>query len=133
MRLHQIILIGLAVAGCASAADPVERGKYLVTEVAKCQDCHTPRTADGSPDQAKWLKGTTLDFAPIHEIPTWHKTSPDLTGSSPLFKRWGDKGLTTFLMTGKNPRGHEADPPMPAYHLSQEDADAIVAYLKSLP
>ena len=38
-----------------------------------------------------------------------------------------------FLETAKNPRGGTAGPPMPAYTLSRDDADAIVAYLKSLP
>lgn len=115
------------------ASDPVARGKYLVEQVAKCQVCHTPRLASGELDKTNWLKGAELDFAPTHEIKTWHKKSPDLTGSSPLFKRWADKGITNFLVTGKNPRGGAADPPMPTYTMTQQDAEAITAYLKSLP
>ena len=116
----------------AADNDKVERGKYLVVEIAKCQDCHTPRGEMGKLDESKWLKGTTLDFAPISEVPGWHKTSPDLTSSSRLFQRWGEEGLVKFLTTGKNPRGGAADPPMPAYTMKQEDAEAVVAYLKSL-
>lgn len=115
------------------STDQVARGKYLVEQVAKCQECHSPRTASGELDKANWLKGAELDFAPIHEMKTWHKKSPDITGSSALFKRWTDKGVTNFLLTGKNPRGGAADPPMPAYTMSQQDAEAITAYLKSLP
>ena len=127
-------IILTVVGGLIHAADDkVERGKYLVEEVSKCQDCHTPRNADGSFDKAKWLKGATLDVAPIKEMAGWHKTSPDLTGSSRLFERWQVKGLTEFLMTAKNPRGGKADPPMPDYHMNKEDAEAVVAYLKSLP
>jgi mono/diheme cytochrome c family protein len=117
----------------ALAQTPVERGKYLVEEVAKCQACHTPKTAEGALDKTKWLKGATLDFAPMHEVEGWHKTAPDLTGPSNLFKRWQAQGLVNFLMTTKNPRGNKADPPMPDYHLSKDDAEAIVAYLQSLP
>src|SRR5581483_11188099 len=80
-----------------AADEKVERGKYLVEEVAKCQDCHTPRATDGTLDKDKWLKGATLDFAPMHEVPGWHKTSPDLTASSRLFERWQAKGITEFL------------------------------------
>ncbi len=116
----------------AADNDKVERGKYLVEEIAKCQDCHTPRGETGQLDQSKWLKGTTLDFAPINPVPGWHKTSPDLTSGSRLFQRWGEEGLVKFLSTGKNPRGGAADPPMPAYTMKQEDAEAVVAYLKSL-
>ena len=38
-----------------------------------------------------------------------------------------------FLQTARNPRGGKAGPPMPAYTVSAEDAEAIAAYLKSLP
>jgi mono/diheme cytochrome c family protein len=134
MRGYAALLFsGMALAGLALADDQVDRGKYLVEEVAKCQACHTPKTADGTLDKTKWLKGATLDVAPMHDVPGWHKTAPDLTGSSNLFKRWEAKGLITFLMTTKNPRGGKADPPMPDYHLSKDDAEAIVAYLQSLP
>jgi mono/diheme cytochrome c family protein len=116
-----------------AADDKVEKGKYLVEEVSKCQLCHTPRNADGSYDKTKWLKGATLDFSPMHEVEGWHKTAPDLTGASRLFERWQVKGMVDFLMTAKNPRGGKADPPMPDYHMNKEDADAVVAYLKTLP
>jgi mono/diheme cytochrome c family protein len=128
-----LLLTGIALAGLTWADDQIDRGKYLVEEVAKCQECHTAKTAEGTLDKTKWLKGATLDVAPMHEVPGWHKTAPDLTSTSSLFKRWEAKGLVTFLMTTKNPRGNKADPPMPDYHLSKDDAEAIVAYLKSLP
>lgn len=133
MRILFLVAAALsAVCAATSADDPVARGKYLVEEVGKCQVCHTPKTTTGELDKASWLKGTTLDFAPIKEVKGWHKTAPNITSSSPLFTRWGEKGLVEFLKTGKNPRGGAADPPMPTYTLSQADAEAIVAYLKSL-
>lgn len=138
MRFPSAFVLGgitalLATSLIHAADDKVEKGKYLVEEVSKCQICHTPRNADGSYDKAKWLKGATLDFSPTHEIEGWHKTAPDLTGSSRMFERWQVKGMVDFLMTAKNPRGGKADPPMPDYHMSKEDAEAVVAYLKSLP
>jgi Cytochrome c len=119
---------------CAGAAelDQLSYGKYLANEVAKCQDCHTPRTESGEFDTTKWLKGATLDIAPTHETKGWHKTSPDITSSGRLFARWGDEGLVKFLETGVGPSGHAADAPMPAYKLRSDDAAAIVVYLKSL-
>src|SRR5947209_1908591 len=124
----------IAVACCAVAADQkVERGRYLVEEVGKCQECHTPYTEKGELDKTKWLKGAVLNFAPINPVQGWHKTSPDLTGSSRLFERWKEEGIVKFMMTGLNPRGGKADAPMPTYKLTQEDAEAVVAYLKSLP
>lgn len=114
------------------ASDQTERGKYLVEEVAKCQDCHSPRLPDGQFDRTKWLKGSVLGFQPIEPIKEWHKTAPDLTSSGRLWQRWKEKGIVEFLKTGLGPSGHKADPPMPTYNLKPEDAEAIVAYLKTL-
>jgi mono/diheme cytochrome c family protein len=113
------------------AETPLERGKYLVENVAVCSDCHTPKV-DGKPDASKQLKGSTLGVQPIGEIKGWHKTAPDISGTSPLFQRWGDDGFKKFMETGRNPRGGSADPPMPQYRFTPEDADAIVQYLKTL-
>jgi hypothetical protein len=49
-----------------------------------------------------------------------------------LFTRWGDDVFKKFLETGLNPRGHAADPPMPQYRFSPQDAAAILQYLKSV-
>jgi mono/diheme cytochrome c family protein len=111
----------------------MQRGKYLVEEVARCQECHTPKVEGGAFDKTKWLKGAKLEVAPIGTIAGWHATSPDLTSTSALWTRWGQDGVTKFLETAKNPRGGKADPPMPAYMMSHDDADAIATYLKSLP
>ncbi|MDR1990297.1 MAG: c-type cytochrome [Acidobacteriaceae bacterium] len=123
------------MAGAAVAAQDakVQRGKYLVEEVARCQECHTPRTETNDFDRTKWLKGGKLVAAPETPIRGWHQTSPDITSTSPLWQRWGEDGVAKFLETAKNPRGGGAGAPMPAYTLSADDAAAIAAYLKSLP
>jgi hypothetical protein len=132
-RLPIVLVLALAaVPFAALASDQTDRGKYLVEEVGKCQDCHTQRLPDGQLDRSKWLKGAVLGFQPIEPVKDWHKTSPDLTSSGRLFKRWGEKGITEFLKTGLGPSGHHADPPMPTYTLKSEDAEAIVEYLKTL-
>lgn len=111
----------------------IERGKYLVEEVGRCQECHTPKTEAGEFDTTKWMKGATLVGVPATPIAGWHQKSPDITSTSALWARWGQDGFSKFLQTAKNPRGGKAGPPMPAYMLKAEDADAIAAYLKSLP
>lgn len=135
MRIRQLALgvlaAALALAGHARAESALERGKYLVDEVSKCGDCHTPMV-EGKPDATKYLKGAVLPFQPIGEVKGWHKTAPDLTPGSRLWQRWGEKGLVNFLTTGKGPTGNLADPPMPTYMLKADDAAAIVEYLKSL-
>jgi mono/diheme cytochrome c family protein len=124
-------LFGLIFSASAFAETPLERGKYLVEEVGKCGECHTPKV-DGKPDESKLLKGAVLNFAPIEPVEGWHKTSPDLTSTARLWTRWKDEGMLKYLQTGLGPNGKPAEAPMPAYKLKPEDADAIVQYLKSL-
>ncbi|MBM3725437.1 MAG: cytochrome c [Acidobacteria bacterium] len=131
----------IAALGCSAGlllaqdkAALIERGKYLAEQVGKCQECHTPRKETRELDTSQWMKGATLDFQPIGaEPPGWHKKSPDLTPTSRLWTRWGDDGMKKYLTTGLTPTSNKpAGPPMPAYTLRPEDADAIIAYLKSL-
>ena len=112
--------------------DKVARGKYLVEEIAKCQDCHTPKMDNGTFIKSQWMKGSTINLMPAAPIAGWHSTAPDITPAGAVWKRWGDEGMTTFLETGKSPRGGKANPPMPTYTLKREDAEAIVAFLKSI-
>ena len=124
----------LALLGFRAAAesDRVARGKYLVEEVSRCQECHTPRLADGQFDRAKWMKGATLNVQPIEPIKGWHKTAPDITGISRIFQKWGEPALVKFFQTGLSPVNKNAEPPMPIYTMKPEDAEAVVEYLKTL-
>jgi len=104
----------------------VERGKYLVVEVARCGDCHTPMNEKGEPVQAEWLKGSVLGFKPTSPMP-WATQSPSIVG----ILGWEQPDAVKFFMTGKY-LGQSPRPPMPEYHLSKPDAEAVVAYLRSL-
>jgi mono/diheme cytochrome c family protein len=139
MRCKYILALApLALAAsCAWGADQpdakVERGRYLVEQVAKCQDCHTPRMMDSNDlIKSQWLKGAPVSFTPVVPPPNWHSKAPDITSTSPLWSRWGEEGMVKFFETARNPRGNHADPPMPEYTLSHDDAVAVAAYLKSL-
>jgi mono/diheme cytochrome c family protein len=117
----------------ADAQDPVAYGKYLVEEVARCADCHTPEAADGSRDASKVMKGKVIDVRPIKPMGHWHKVSPDITPSGKLWASWGGgEAIKKYLMTGVSPTGHAAGAPMPPYKLKEADAAAIVAYLQTL-
>lgn len=112
-----------------AAPSSMERGKYLVTSVGECSDCHTPRLKDGRFDETRLLQGSVLGFAPTAPMPAWAPKSPAIAGGP---EGWTRDELVTFLETGKNPRGQFARPPMPAYRLSNEDARDVADYLLSL-
>ena len=106
----------------------IQRGKYLVTGIAGCGDCHTPMNEKGEPVAGQRLKGATLTFGPLVPFPAWAKTTPDIAG----LEGWDNKTAIELLMTGKGPGGQPPRPPMPQYHMNSADAAAVVAYLKSL-
>jgi mono/diheme cytochrome c family protein len=107
----------------------VARGKYLVEEVAKCIECHTPRDARGNLDTHAWLQGAPIWIMPVQHIPNWADRAPALAGL-PSFT---DAEVERVLEKGIGPEGEELRPPMHTYHMSPADAKAIIAYLKSLP
>jgi mono/diheme cytochrome c family protein len=107
----------------------IERGRYLVEEVAKCPECHTPRKPDGELDGAAWLRGSPIWIRPVAPIPNWADTAPALAGL-PSFT---DAQVEKVLEDGTGPNGEPLRPPMHIYHLSPPDARAIAAYLRSMP
>jgi mono/diheme cytochrome c family protein len=132
-KLGLAAVLSLAALPLAAADDgKVERGRYLVEEVGRCQECHSPKLETGEFDRSRWLKGAVLEVQPVQPIQGWHKTAPDLTAASRLFQRWGAENLVKYFVTGLNPQGKPADRPMPTYKLKQDDAEAIVEFLKSL-
>jgi Cytochrome c len=118
-----------ATARNARASGDVERGRYLVEEVAKCPECHTPRKPDGELDGGQWLQGAPIWIRPVAPIPNWADHAPTLAGL-PSFT---DQAMKNVLEKGIGPNGEDIRPPMHIYHMNPADAKAIIAYLKSLP
>jgi|GEM_PF-432261 Cytochrome c. len=105
----------------------VERGRYLVNSVGLCADCHTPRNERGEFVQELWLEGAALGFAPTVPMP-WAPAAPPIAG----LRAMTDDEAKTFLTTGVRPNGTKPLPPMPEYRFSESDAEAVVAYLRTL-
>ena len=105
----------------------IQRGKYLVENVAMCADCHTPRDDKGQFDRTQWLQGNVLDFKPDHKMPFAAVAVP--IAGLPGFT---DEQALKFLETGIDLTGKLAMPPMPPYRFKHEDAVAVLAYLRSL-
>jgi mono/diheme cytochrome c family protein len=118
----------LAVAVPPAAAGDVQRGKYIVTHVAMCGQCHTPHDDKFEPDQSRELQGSALPFGPLFTIP-WAPVAPPIAG---LPTGWTEAGVVKLLMTGEGRFGKRLAPPMPQFRMTKQDAEAVVAYLKSL-
>jgi mono/diheme cytochrome c family protein len=122
------VLAGPKPRATSASATALARGKYLVENIGLCGDCHTPRNEKGEPVKEQWLQGGTLDFKPIVPMPVWADKTPAIAG----LPGWEREAAIRFLMTGVAYNGLPGRPPMPQYRFNQADAEAIVAYLKSL-
>jgi mono/diheme cytochrome c family protein len=106
----------------------IERGRYLVEEVAKCTECHTPRDSNGQLDHSRWLQGASIWIMPVHPDQNWAERAPALAGFPGLTEAQGEQ----VLENGVGPNGLPIRPPMHIYHMKHDDAVAIIAYLQSL-
>ena len=111
----------------ASSAQ-IERGRYIVENVAMCERCHTPRDENGNALQSKWLEGGPTQLQPTYNSPLWAKIEPRIAGSPP----GTDAEFITLLTTGVTRFHRPPNPPMPPFHMTREDAEAVLAYLKSI-
>ncbi|MDH7794246.1 MULTISPECIES: c-type cytochrome [unclassified Beijerinckia] len=105
----------------------VERGRYLV-EIGVCASCHTKPNADGHLNQSMHLAGGKRS-GPYNTA----NLTPDVeTGLG----SWTEAQIVDALRNGKRPSGEPIRFPMGIFfyrHLSDKDAHAIAAYLKSIP
>jgi mono/diheme cytochrome c family protein len=138
MRIRCLpLIVAIAILGLpalpAAAETQVERGKYLVT-IAGCNDCHTPGALLGKPDFARTLGGSDVGFGiPAVGVFVGQNLTPDKeTGLG----NWTADQIVASITTGVTPDGRKLFPVMPwpeLSHLTPDDAQAIAAYLKSLP
>ena len=107
----------------------VARGKYIVENVAMCGDCHTSRDPDGNSDRAHRLQGAPVPWTPAKPDSNWPINAPRI-GGTPLPA--GDADMIKLLTTGIWTTGNRLRPPMPQFRMDRGDAEAVVAYLKSV-
>jgi mono/diheme cytochrome c family protein len=112
----------------APAGSATARGQYIVEDVAVCGSCHTPRKPNGELDRSRQLAGASVPYAPVRPTPDWPSVAPRLAGLPPT----GDAGMITLLTTGVWVTGKPLRDPMPQFHMTRADAEAVLAYLKSV-
>ncbi|MDB4986090.1 MAG: putative diheme cytochrome c-553 [Myxococcaceae bacterium] len=119
-------------------ADPalIARGKYLTTHVFPCGGCHTPRIK-GVPDLTQLFGGVECysDSVP-GDAGVGCLNSANLTNDDTGLKQLTDQQVKDAFLKGLQPDGTALFPRMPYAvlgNMSAGDADAIVAYLRSLP
>jgi mono/diheme cytochrome c family protein len=114
-------------------ANPVQRGKYLVRTIG-CAGCHSTYTDDlGVVEGSQFSGGLTFDLYPFGKFTSRNLTSDKETGLG----NWTDEEIKKAFTEGISREGRKFLPfPMPwtAFgSLKEDDKDAIVAYLRTIP
>ena len=130
----------LACGGVSAMAQgtPLERGRYLVTTIMACGNCHTPKDSQGRAIVGKELSGGGVAF----DIPPYAGVTANITPDKETgIGAWSDDEIRRAITHGERPnRGPNAGKPLAPMMASNffkallpKDLDAIVAYLRSMP
>lgn len=141
-RIGGLLLMALLLCGVSALAwaqdSLLERGRYLVTTVMACGNCHTPKDAEGRPVPGKELAGGGVAV----DIPPFAVTSSNITPDIETgIGAWTDAEVKRAITHGERPnRGPQAGKPLAAMMaanffkaLLPRDLDAVVVYLRSVP
>src|SRR5687768_70174 len=117
-------------------SDVIERGRYLVEHVAACPDCHSPRKGHDDFDRERWLSGVDCFVDAVPNDPNAGcLATGNLTNHESGLKNRTDQQIKDMFLRGVRPDGKALHPFMPYAYLGnmrERDADAIVAYLRSV-
>jgi mono/diheme cytochrome c family protein len=114
----------------APQGEGVERGKYLVTGLGHCGECHNHNAVLGASDWSGKYEGGSVEG--------WYAPNITADGKQGL-GAWSEQDIATYLKTGAAPGKGVALGPMQETitdslsHLKDEDLRSIALYLKSIP
>jgi mono/diheme cytochrome c family protein len=108
------------------------RGRYLVSAVAHCGECHTPRNSLGGPETGRSFAGAKLAGPDANWAPN---ITPDVAHG---IGKWSVDDIVTVLTLGMTPDNSPVEAPMSEVvdgtsKLTDADRSAIAIYLKSVP
>lgn len=123
-----LIAVPLFVYSQSRTTSNVERGRYIVENVAMCGQCHTPRSGNGVLIMSQWLNGAAVPVKTPEHIRSWAEYAPRIAGLA----QFTEEQAVRLLMEGVSRTGTMLRNPMPPYRMSRQDAQDVVLYLKSL-
>lgn len=155
MNLRRIAMLGVVstilLGGCAlfkAASRPVsdmkieqtpervERGRYLANSVAACMACHSPLDAKTHTLIPGTMGAGGRRFGKEEGLPADIYSSNITPDPETGLGTWSDDEILRAMREGVSKDGRPLFPlmPYPGYHhMSDEDAMAIVAYLRTIP
>ena len=112
-----------------SGQGDVQQGRYLTTRVAMCVMCHSPRDRTGKLLEDRLFRGAPMPVRSPFPAQQWAFTAPSIAG---LPGGWTEDDMVRLLTTGRRPDGTQPLYPMPPFRMTESDAKAVAAFLRSL-
>lgn len=133
MRVWKILFLNEGPVANDPARDAQwHRGRYLVDALGHCGECHTPRNALGTLDQARYMAGSAQGIKG-EQMPN---ITPDLQSG---IGKWTDGDFQMLLSIGMLPDGDFVGGGMGTVvthitsHLNKDDQAAMIGYLRTIP
>jgi len=108
-------------------SSPVARGEYLATRVAMCVQCHSGRDRNGHILESEKFRGAALPVKSPYPNQEWAVRAPAIAG----LPGFTDEQIIALLTEGRAADRTPPRPPMPPFRMSRQDAEAIVAFLRT--
>ena len=117
----------------AASSDPavIERGRYIVRNLAPCAACHV-----SAADRAAYMEGVDVALAGgfVFDIPPGRFYTVNLTPDADTgLGRVSDRAIARALRHGVGHDGRALLPFMEMQGLADDDLEAVVSYLRTLP
>jgi mono/diheme cytochrome c family protein len=106
----------------------LEHGRYIVHDVAMCVECHSPRDEQGNIVRSREFEG-----GPVPMSPPWTNDWAILAPRNKGLPGYDDAQAMRLLTEGAIGRdGRPLKLPMPRFHMTKQDAEDVITYMRSL-
>jgi mono/diheme cytochrome c family protein len=111
----------------AAPQGDVARGEYLANNVAMCVQCHSPRDQHGNILVNEKFTGAPIPVRGPAWSAEWAYRTPAIAG----LRGFTDDQIVMLLTEGHLGDRPAPSRPMPPFRMNRQDAEAIVAYLRT--
>ncbi len=109
-------------------AGNVEHGRYIVENIAMCVECHSDRDPAGN-----IIDSTRFHGGPVPVRPPWLNDWAIRAPRNAGLPGYDDAQAMRLLTEGAIGRdGRQLRLPMPRFHMSQQDAADVIAFMRTL-
>ncbi|MCE3281606.1 MAG: cytochrome [Chitinophagaceae bacterium] len=106
----------------------IERGRYIVTSLGHCADCHAPENAY---EDVMAGREVSLHGGRVFKLPLGTVQAPNITNDPTGIGDWKDEEIARSLRHGVGKDGRALFAFMPFQDMTDDDLTAVISYLRT--